>query len=77
MIDAGFFKENLASFRYLDGSAVAGPRCVVMVALPSPIYVLPLTVGGRKIDALIPPTYVRYNATFADVLSESRVKVNG
>ena len=72
MIDAGFFKENLASFRYLDGSAVAGPRCVVMVAVPSPIRVLPLIAGGRKIDALIPPTYVRYNATFADVLGDMK-----
>ena len=77
LLDSDFYKEYLASFPYFDGSAIAGPRCVVMVALPSPIYVLPLTVGGRKIDALIPPTYVRYNATFADVLSDMKENALG
>lgn len=72
MIDPGFYRENLGSFRYLDGSAIAGPKCIVMVAVPSPIHVLPLTVGGRKIDALIPPTYVRYNKTFVDVLADMK-----
>jgi epoxyqueuosine reductase len=77
LIDAGFYKENLASFRYLDGSVIAGPKCVVMVAVPSPIQVLPLSVGGKKIDALIPPTYVRYNATFADVLGDMKKNALG
>ena len=61
MIEAGFFEENLTKFRYLEGTAITGSKCVVMVAVPSPISVLPVTIGGRKIDALIPPTYVRYN----------------
>ena len=72
MIDTDFFKESLGGFRFLDGVAVAGPRRVVMVAVPCPIHVLPLKVGRRKIDALIPPTYVRYNATFADVLNDMK-----
>lgn len=72
MIDPGFYRENLGSFRYLDGSAIAGPKCMVMVAVPSPIHVLPLTIGGRKIDALIPPTYVGYNKTFGDVLDDMK-----
>jgi epoxyqueuosine reductase len=77
MIDAGLYKEYLTGFRYLDGSTVAGPKCVVMVAVPSPIQVLRLTAGGREIDALIPPTYVRYNATFADVLSDMKENALG
>ena len=77
MIDAGFYKEYLAGFRYLDGSAVAGPNRIVMVAAPCPIHVLPLTVGEMKIDALIPPTYVKYNRTFADVLVDMKENVLG
>jgi epoxyqueuosine reductase len=71
-IEAGFYKENLDKFRFLEGIVIPGPKCVVMVAVPCPIHVLPVTVGGRKIDALIPPTYVKYNATFADVLGDMK-----
>jgi epoxyqueuosine reductase len=69
-IDAVFFEENLAKFRYLEGSSIKGPKWVVMVAVPSPISVLSFTLAGRSIDALIPPTYVRYNAMFQDVLDD-------
>jgi epoxyqueuosine reductase len=42
----------------------------VVVAVPSPIGILPVTAGGRTIDLRIPPTYIRYNATFRDVLDD-------
>lgn len=61
----------------LEERKSAGPKCVVMVAVPSPIQVLPFTVEGKKIDALIPPTYVRYNATFADVLGDMKENAPG
>jgi ferredoxin len=61
----------------LEERKSAGPKCVVMVAVPSPIQVLPFTVEGKKIDALIPPTYVRYNATFADVLGDMKENALG
>ncbi len=76
-IDAGFFEENLTKFRYLEGAAITGSKCVVMAAVPSPISLLPVTLGGRKIDALIPPTYVRYNSTFKDVLDDMRESALG
>lgn len=72
MIQAGFFAENLTGFRYLEGSSIAGPACAVVLAVPSPISVLPVTVDGRKVETLIPPTYVRYNATFDDVLTDMK-----
>jgi epoxyqueuosine reductase len=72
MIDAGFFEENLTKFRYLEGASITGPAWVVMLAVPSPISVLPVTIGSRTIDTLIPPTYVRYNATFEDVLADMK-----
>jgi len=75
MIDPGFYEEYLSTFRYLEGTSIAGARYVIMVAVPSPISVLRVTVGGRKIGALIPPTYIRYNATFKDVLGDMKKNV--
>ncbi|MGZ5425056.1 MAG: 4Fe-4S double cluster binding domain-containing protein [Candidatus Aminicenantales bacterium] len=72
MINAGFFEENLNSFQYLDGVAVRVPVSAVMVAVPSPIHILPVEAGGLAIDALIPPTYVRYRATFENVLADMK-----
>ena len=77
MIDAGFFEENLTKFRYLDGTTVAKPGFVVMIAVPSPISVLSVAVGGRAIEALIPPTYVRYSARFTDILGDMKGNVLG
>jgi epoxyqueuosine reductase len=75
MIDAAFYEGSLRSFRYPEGSVIEGPRCVVAVARPVPLHVVAVIVGSEGIDALIPPTYVRYNATFADVLAD--MKENG
>lgn len=77
LIEADFFRENLEWFSYLDGVAIPAPRSVVMVAVPSPIGTLPVTVGGRTIDALIPPTYIRYKATFEDVLADMKANAFG
>jgi epoxyqueuosine reductase len=70
LIDGAFFAENLAKFRDPDGSTVRGTKWVVLIAVPSPVSVLSLDVGGRPLEALIPPTYVRYDATFQDVLGD-------
>ncbi|MGA2534027.1 MAG: 4Fe-4S double cluster binding domain-containing protein [Candidatus Aminicenantales bacterium] len=72
LIEAGFFRGNLAGFRYLDDCRVAGPKALVVVAVPRPVAVLPLVFRGRRIDGLIPPTYVNYNKTFDDVLGDLR-----
>lgn len=72
MIDPGFFAGNLGSFRFLDGISVPGPLSVVMVAVPAPVHTLPVTAYGRTVEALIPPTYVRYRATFDDVLVDMK-----
>ena len=69
-IDPGFFEKNLGGFRHLDGSVDAGSGCAVMVAVPSPIHVLPVTIGGERIETFIPPTYLHYNETFANVLAD-------
>ncbi len=72
MIDPGFFAGSLSSFRFLDGISVPGPLSVVLVAVPAPVHTLKVTAQGRTIEALIPPTYVRYRATFDDVLADMK-----
>lgn len=72
LINAAFFQENLTKFRYLDGSSIKGPKRLVLVAVPSPVSVVTLQIGGRIVEALIPPTYIRYNATFQDVLDDMK-----
>jgi len=73
--DPAFFEGSLAGFRFLDGVALPGPVAVVMVAVPSPIHTVPLSIGGRAVEALIPPTYVRYRSTFTDVLADLKDRV--
>ena len=77
MIDPGFFEENLTDFRYLEEASITGSERVVMAAVPSPISALPVRVGGRKIEVLIPPTYVRYKATFQAVLDDMKANALG
>jgi epoxyqueuosine reductase len=72
MIDPGFYAENLGSFRFLDGLGVRGPISIVMVAVPSPVLTLPVTSGGKVMETLIPPTYVRYRAVFDEVLADMK-----
>lgn len=72
MLDPAFFAGNLSSFRFLEGISIQGPVSVVMVAVPVPIHTVRVTAGGRTIEALIPPTYVRYRATFNEVLADMK-----
>ena len=66
-IEAGFYRDNLDIFTYLDGVPLENPRSVILVAVPMPAYVLAFTVGDKRIETILPPTYVRYRKTFAEV----------
>ncbi len=72
LIDPGFFAESLGFFWFLGGMALPGPVSIVLVAVPRPIHILPVSFGGRTVDTLIPPTYVRYRAVFDDVLADMK-----
>ena len=65
-IEAGFYRDNLDIFTYLDGVPLENPRSVILVAVPMPAYVLAFTVGDKRIETILPPTYVRYRKTFAE-----------
>lgn len=64
-LEEEFFHEELES---LAASGIeTGDAAVVMVAKPVPAHLLHFRVHGRRVEALLPPTYVRYRATFEDV----------
>jgi len=66
-IEARFYEENLAGFTYLDGVTLRNPRSVILVAVPKPAHILAFTVGDKKVETILPPTYVRYRKAFAEV----------
>jgi len=66
-IEAGFYRDNLAAFTFLEGVSLKKPCSIILVAVPKPAHVLVFTSGEKKIETILPPTYVRYRKTFADV----------
>ncbi len=66
-IEDGFYRDNLDAFTYLEGVSLKNPRSITIVAIPKPAHILVFTVGDKKIETILPPTYVRYRKTFAEV----------
>jgi epoxyqueuosine reductase len=64
-IDERFFGHELKS---LFGKQVDGMEgSFLVIAKPRPAHVIHFDVDGKIFDALLPPTYLRYRATFEDV----------
>lgn len=76
-IEAGFYRDNLDIFTYLDGVPLENPRSVILVAVPEPAYVLAFIVGEKRIETILPPTYVRYRKTFAEVRDDLAAALSG
>ena len=66
-IDAGFFRNSLSSFRYLQGCRIDAPASILLIAMPRPAHILEFSIRGRTVETVIPPTYVRYRQVFEDV----------
>jgi epoxyqueuosine reductase len=69
-IDAGFFRNSLSSFRYLQGCRIEAPASIILIAMPRPAHIIEFTTGGRAVETVIPPTYVRYRQVFEDVCAD-------
>lgn len=65
-LDAAFFAANLAGFESFE-VPWQGPATVVVVVMPRPAHAVTFTVEGREVEALFPPTYVRYQALFEEI----------
>jgi epoxyqueuosine reductase len=76
-IEPAFFRENLSSFTYLKGCPIKKPRSILLIAVPLPAYVLTFSSGGKKIETILPPTYVRYRKFFEDVRDDLREALSG
>ncbi len=63
-IEAGFFRDAVEA---LTGDALPGLASVVAVAKPAPAHLVRFRRAGAAVEALLPPTYVRYRATFEEV----------
>jgi epoxyqueuosine reductase len=63
-LEAGFVRESLGGFRYLEGRTVETPRSLVVLAMPRPAHLVTFRLGERDIELVLPPTYVRYTPTF-------------
>jgi epoxyqueuosine reductase len=64
-IDARFYEHELESMIAREGESAGGS--VVIIAKSRPAHVVRFDVGDRLFDAVLPPTYFRYRATFEDV----------
>lgn len=71
VIDAGLYDYLMGRFRF-NGAGAAGMPTVLSVALPTPICRLAFRHGGRRLDAVIPPTYREYRC--APPAAEKRLK---
>lgn len=63
--DERFFEHELKSIVGNESDSMGGS--VVIIAKPCPAHAVRFEVDGKNFDALLPPTYFRYRATFEDV----------
>lgn len=73
-IEPAFARDNL-SFDSLPPAAAIDSWRLLMVAMPRPAHLVAFVVGGRPVEALLPPTYVRYRATFEEVRADLAANV--
>lgn len=73
-IEPAFARDNL-SFNSLPPPAATDWWRLLMVAMPRPAHLVAFVVGGRPVEALLPPTYVRYRAAFEEVRGDLAANV--
>jgi epoxyqueuosine reductase len=76
-IEPRFYQENLRSFTYLEGCAIKNPQSVIIIAFPRPAHILWFSLGPKKIETILPPTYVRYRKMFEEVRDDLREALSG
>jgi len=65
-IDSEFARQSL-QFDFARAAAGNGYRRVLVIAMPRPAHLVTFIVDGRPVEAILPPTYERYQPTFEDV----------
>jgi epoxyqueuosine reductase len=76
-IEPAFYRDNLDIFTYLESCTLKNPQSILIVAVPLPAHILTFSVAGRKIETILPPTYVRYRKIFEEVRDDLAEAVSG
>lgn len=76
-IEAGFYRDNLGSFTYLEGCALKNPESIIIIAVPRPAHSLSFSLGKKKIETILPPTYVCYRKMFEEVRDDLKKALRG
>ncbi len=66
-LDSSLVQDQLSSFCFDTPRPPGGSWIVLLVAMPRPAHRVTFVVSGRMVETLIPPTYVRYRATYRDI----------
>ena len=66
----GFAEENLNVFRYLDDTRIKDPRAILLAVIPAPAWILRFEHPAGSVEAILPPTYVRYRPLFEETRLE-------
>ncbi len=76
-IEPDFFRDNLEIFTYLEDSTLENPQSILIIAVPRPAHLLSFSIGDKKIETVLPPTYVRYRKFFEEVRDDLASAVSG
>lgn len=66
-IDPIFFKENLSFFEEFDDLETNQNQVVIVVAVPRPAHYVGFSFDTKIMNMVLPPTYVNYRNTFAEI----------
>jgi epoxyqueuosine reductase len=72
VLEEEFYASELGSLTETEESRTRGLATVLMVIKPRPAHTVSFDLDGRRIEAILPPTYVRYRPLFEEVAADLR-----
>jgi len=70
VLDEEFYASELGSLAETQVSRMRGLATVLMVVKPRPAHTASFEIDGKHIEAILPPTYVRYRPLFEEVAAD-------
>jgi epoxyqueuosine reductase len=73
LLDRAFYDSNLKSFGYDVEGILADAKTVIIVAAPQYKSIAEFDIGGRRLETVIPPTYMYpgVNGKITDILDRT------
>ncbi len=75
VLEEEFYASELGTLTETRNSQLRGLATVLIVVKPRPAHTASFDLDGRRIQAILPPTYVRYRPLFDDVAADLLVTV--